>query len=83
MRPSVGKLPLSPDGGLPSGPLQRVGVADQLVQHVDDLSELGPVGPFPLPAVEHELVQRHGTVHGRRQPVAFIDGLDHLHQIRS
>lgn len=78
--PSLLQPRRSPDGGLPARPLQGVGVADQLVQHVDDLSELGPVGAFPLPAVEHELVQRHGAVHGWGQPVALIDGLDHLHK---
>lgn len=69
---------LSPDCGLASGPLQGVGVADQFVQHVDDLSELWPVGPLPLPTVQHELVQGHGAVHGRWQPIAFVNGLDHL-----
>lgn len=69
---------ISPDTGLSPGPLQSVGVADQLVQHVDDLSELWPVGPLPLPAVQHELVERHGAVHGRGQPIALINSLDHL-----
>lgn len=68
----------SPDGGFAPGPLQGVGVPDELVQHVDDLSELGPVRPLPLPAVQHELVERHGAVHGRGQAVALIDSLDHL-----
>lgn len=69
---------LSPDSGLSPGPLQGVGVADQLVQHVDDLSELWPVGPLSLPAVQHKLVERNGAVHGRGQPIALIDSLDHL-----
>lgn len=71
-------LSLSPDSGLSTGPLQSVGVADQLVQHVDDLSKLWPVGPLPLPAVQHELVERNWAVHGRGQPVALINSLDHL-----
>lgn len=69
---------LSPDSGLSTGPLQSVGVADQLVQHVDDLSKLWPVGPLSLPAVQHELVERNWAVHGRGQPVALINSLDHL-----
>lgn len=69
---------LSPDSGLSACPLQGVGVADQLVQHVDDLSKLWPVSPLSLPTVQHELVERHGTVHGRGQPIALINSLDHL-----
>lgn len=69
---------LSPDSGLSSGPLQGVGVADQLVQHVDNLSELWPVSPLSLPAVQHELVECNGTVHGWGQSIALINGFDHL-----
>lgn len=35
---------------------EAVGVADHLVQRVDDLAELGPVVAVLLPAVQHELV---------------------------
>lgn len=58
--------------------LQRVGVADHLVQVVDNLAELGPVVAVLLPAVQHELVQRAGTVHGRRQPVVLLYSVDDL-----
>lgn len=68
----------SPHSALSPGPLQSVGVADQLVQHVDDLPKLWPVSPLPLPAVKHELMERHRAVHGRGQPVALVYGLDHL-----
>ena len=44
---------------------EAVGVADHLVQRVDDLAELGPVVAVLLPAVQHELVQRARAVHGR------------------
>lgn len=74
---------LSPDSGLSPGPLQGVRVTDQLVQHVDDLAELWPVRPLPLPAVQHELMERHGAVHGRRQPVAFHNRFDHLERHQS
>lgn len=70
--------PRSPDSGVPPGPLQGVGVADQLVQHVDDLPELGPVGPLSLPAVQHELVQHDRTVHGSWEPEVLLDGIYHL-----
>ena len=69
---------LSPDRGLSPSPLQSIGVANQLVQHVDNLSKLWPVGPLSLPAVQHELVQRHRAVHGRWQPIALINSLDYL-----
>lgn len=68
----------SPDGALSPGPLQGVGVADQLVQHVDDLSKLWTVGPLSLPAVQHELMQSHGAVHGWWQPIALVNGLNDL-----
>lgn len=45
---------------------EAVGVSDHLVQRVDDLAELGPVVAVLLPAIQHELVQRAGAVHGRR-----------------
>lgn len=69
---------LSPDSGLSPSPLQCVRVADQLVQHVDDLSKFRSVGSLSLPAVQHELVECHRAVHGRGQPIALINSLDHL-----
>lgn len=58
--------------------LQRVGITDHLVQVVDDLTELGPVVAVLLPAVQHELVQRAGTVHRWGQPVVLLNGIDDL-----
>lgn len=58
--------------------LERVGITDHLVQVVDDLAELGPVVAVLLPAVQHELMQRAGTVHGWRQPVVLLNGIDDL-----
>lgn len=69
---------LSPDSGLSPGPLQSVGVTNQLVQHVNNLPKLWPVGPLSLPAIQHELVERHRAIHGWGQPIALINGLDHL-----
>lgn len=69
---------LSPDSCISSSPFQGAGVADQFVQHVDDLSKLWPVGSLSLPAVQHELVKCHRAVHGWGQPVALINSLDHL-----
>lgn len=58
--------------------LQHAGITDHLVQVVDDLAELGPVVAVLLPAVQHELVQRAGTVHGWGQPVVLLNGIDDL-----
>lgn len=58
--------------------LQGVGVTDHLVQVVDDLAEFGPVVAVLLPAVQHELVQCAGTVHGWGQPVVLLNGIDDL-----
>lgn len=63
--------------------LQRVGIADHLVQVADNLAELGPVVAVLLPAVQHELVQRAGTVHGWRQPVVLLNGVDDLEEAQS
>lgn len=65
-------------GKLSPCPFQAVGVADQFIQHVDDLAKLWPFGSFLLPAVQHQLVQGNGAVHGWRQPVTFLDSLYHL-----
>lgn len=69
---------LSPDSGISSGPLQGIGVADQFVQHVDDLSKLWPVGSLSLPAIQHELVESHRAVHGWGQPITLVNSLNHL-----
>lgn len=58
--------------------LQRVGITDHLVQVVDDLAELGPVVAVLLPAVQHELVECAGTVHGWGQPVVLLNSIDYL-----
>lgn len=65
-------------GYLSSRPFQAVGVADEFVQHVDNLAELWPFSTLFLPTIQHQLVQRDRTVHGRRKPIAFLDRLDHL-----
>lgn len=57
---------------------QAAGVTDQFVQEGDDVGELGPMASLLLPAVQHELVQGHGAAHGCRQPVALLDGQNHL-----
>ena len=58
-------------GGLAGGDLaEGLGAADQLVQGLDDAGEGGAVGPLLLPAVQHQLVDGLGTVHGGRQPKA-------------
>lgn len=57
---------------------QTAGVADEFVQEGDHVGELGPMASLLLPAVQHELVQGHGAAHGCGQPVALLDGQDHL-----
>lgn len=57
---------------------QRVGIADHFVQDGDYLVEFGPVGSLLLPAVQHELVESRGAVHGRRKTVALFDSFDDL-----
>lgn len=57
---------------------EAVGVADHLVQRVDDLAELGPVVSVLLPAVQHELVQGAWAVHGWWQPIVLLYGVDYL-----
>lgn len=54
------------------------GVADEFVERIDDIREARPSVPIFLPAVEHQLVESSGTVHGGRQPVILLYGVDHL-----
>lgn len=65
-------------GVLSACPLQAVGVADEFVQHVDNLPKLRPVTSLLLPAVQHQLVERNGAVHWRGQPIAFLNRFNHL-----
>ncbi len=56
------------------------GVADEFVESIDDIREARPSVPIFLPAVEHQLVESSGTVHGGRQPVILLYSIDHLHK---
>ena len=58
--------------------LERLRAADELVERLDDGGEAGPVRALLLPRVQHQLVDGLGAVHGRRQPEALLDRLDHL-----
>lgn len=60
--------------------LESVGVADHLVQGADDLAEFRPVVAVFLPAVQHQLMQSTGTVHGGRQPVVLLYGIYDLQE---
>lgn len=53
-------------------------VADEFIQDADDLFELRPVVPLFLPAVQHQLVEGSGAVHGRGEAVTFIYRLYYL-----
>lgn len=59
---------------------QGPGVADQFIQHVEDLAEGGSLCPLSLPAIQHELVQHHRTVHGSRQSIALFYRFNHLNR---
>lgn len=61
---------------------EAAGVADEFVQDADDLLELGPVVPLFLPAVQHQLVEGSGAVHGRRETITFIHRLYDLEKSR-
>lgn len=50
-------------GALRPCPLQAVGIADEFVQHVDNLPKFRPVTSLLLPAVQHQLVEGNGAVH--------------------
>lgn len=62
----------------PVGDFQTGGVADELVEGADDFRESGAGGPVPLPAVQHELMQRGGAVRRGGEPVVLLYGVDHL-----
>jgi len=54
-------------------------VADHFIEGVDYLGEARAGVAVLLPAVQHQLVQGGGAVHGRREPVILLDGVDDLH----
>lgn len=58
--------------------VKGAGVADQLVQEADNVTEFGTVVPLLLPAVKHELVKRSWAAHGSWKPVALFNGQYHL-----
>lgn len=62
--------------------LEGGGVAEKLVQGADDLAELGPQVPLLHPALQHELVQHHGAVHGRGQAVVLLHSSHHLQEVK-
>lgn len=65
------------------GQLSEAGrVSDELVQDRDNLSKLWPVAAPLLPAVQHELMQHHGTIHRGGKTVALVYCFDHLWERR-
>lgn len=54
------------------------GVTDHLVQSADNIGEAGSHVAVLLPAVEHQLVQSAGAVHGWWQTVVLLNGINHL-----
>lgn len=62
--------------------VKGAGVADQLVQEADNVTEFGTVAPLLLPAVEHQLVKRSWAAHGSWKPVALFNGQYNLEKYR-
>ena len=62
--------------------LEGGGASDQLVQSRHHGAELGPIGSFLLPAVQHERVQGHGAFWRGGQPEVLLYSVDHLERDR-
>lgn len=62
--------------------VKGAGVADQLVQEADNVTEFGTVAPLLLPAVKHQLVKRSWAAHGSWKPVALFNGQYNLQKYR-
>lgn len=63
---------------VPSGAAQGPRITYEFVQHVEYLAKGRSLCSLPLPAVQHQLVQHHRTVHWSGQTVALFYGFDHL-----
>lgn len=63
---------------VPSGAAQGPRITYEFVQHVKYLAKGRPLRSLPLPAVQHQLVQHHWTVHWSGQTVPFFYRFDHL-----
>lgn len=77
---SVSLNPSSPWRHVAGAGFQRRRVAYHFVQHANDVWELWPSVSVLLPAVQHQLVQHHWTVHGSWQPEVLLYGIYHLRQ---
>lgn len=53
---------------------QTAGIDDEFVQEGQHVVEAWSLAVLLLPAVQHQLVQRHGAAHWRREAVAFLNG---------
>lgn len=63
---------------VPSSAAQGPRITNEFVQHVKYLAKGRPLCSLPLPAVQHQLVQHHWTVHWSGQTVALFYRFDHL-----
>lgn len=61
-----------------SNSFEAGGVSDHLVQSADDVGEARSHVAVFLPTVQHQLVQRTGAVHGGRQTVVLLNGINYL-----
>lgn len=67
---------------VPSCAAQSARVTNEFIQHVEYLAEGGSLCSLSLPAVKHQLVQHHRTVHGSRQTIALFNCFNHLKEGR-
>lgn len=58
--------------------LEAGSIADELIQRGHNLGEFGSQVPLFHPAVQHELVQCCGAVHGWGQSIVLLHGIYHL-----
>lgn len=58
--------------------LEAGSVADKLIQRGHNLGEFGPQVSLFYPAVQHELVQCCGAVHGWGESIVLLHGIYHL-----
>lgn len=71
-------VPLIPGCGVRCD-FEATRVANKFIQNADDLFKLRPVVPLFLPAVQHQLVEGSGAVHGWGEAVTLIYSLYYLH----
>lgn len=75
---SIPCVPEDSHSGDGSHSFEACRVADHFIKGVNYLGEARAGVAILLPAVQHQLVQGSGTVHGRWEPVILLNGVDDL-----